>query len=342
MPRNAKEEPPEASIFDVKSESGDSNISEMLEHENGSAPAPGVSLSPRTVAQEQLLGESTPSWSNRKGQGRGAHPGKKCEVQKDHLKQKVGKGTFFGSYRSALQAIQSHLAKQKSQDEKGKGDGKGTQSYRKARGGRKAQGKAQQKSWPKNSNWSPHWKPAEPAVRVEPPWKPPERSVRIDAPREVQSQMQLKQLTDLLELVAGQDSPQRRHGGWHEEKEVGDIRFNTETVSQYFNDRRSIYQLSKDRDSQTEAGLEWHNQYHNSWILSNFEPLVVVHHKGADVVVKGRRRLKAALLLKQNLRSRLYVRCHCYDLDSQAAEVPGTVLALYALSPAANLDVLAV
>ncbi|CAL1158517.1 unnamed protein product [Cladocopium goreaui] len=52
MPRNAKEEPPEASIFDVKSESGDSNISEMLEHENGSAPAPGVSLSPRTVAQD--------------------------------------------------------------------------------------------------------------------------------------------------------------------------------------------------------------------------------------------------------------------------------------------------
>ena len=96
------------------------------------------------------------------------------------------RGTFFGSYRSALQAIQSHLAKQKSQDEKGKGDGKGTQSYRKARGGRKAQGKAQQKSWPKNSNWSPHWKPAEPAVRVEPPWKPPERSVRIDAPREAQ------------------------------------------------------------------------------------------------------------------------------------------------------------
>ena len=36
MPRNAKEEPPESSIFDVKSESGDSNISEMLEHENGS------------------------------------------------------------------------------------------------------------------------------------------------------------------------------------------------------------------------------------------------------------------------------------------------------------------
>ena len=36
MPRNAKEEPQEASIFDVKSESGDSNISEMLEHEHGS------------------------------------------------------------------------------------------------------------------------------------------------------------------------------------------------------------------------------------------------------------------------------------------------------------------
>lgn len=34
------------------------------------------------------------------------------------------------------------------------------------------------------------------------------------------------------------------------------------------------------------------------WLLSDLKPLVVVHHKGADVVVKGRRRLKAALLLK--------------------------------------------
>lgn len=49
MPRNAKEEPPEASIFDVKSESGDSNISEMLEHENGSGLVAVMTVALKTV-----------------------------------------------------------------------------------------------------------------------------------------------------------------------------------------------------------------------------------------------------------------------------------------------------
>eukprot|EP00913_Durusdinium_trenchii_P003061 g2830.t1 len=86
------------------------------------------------------------------------------------------------------------------------------------------------------------------------------------------------------------------------------------------------------------AGLDWYDR--DSWILQKLEPLVAVRHKGATVVVKGHRRLKAAVILKQQLRAKLYVRCRVFSLDDEAEETPATVLALYALNPQANLDVL--
>lgn len=46
------------------------------------------------------------------------------------------------------------------------------------------------------------------------------------------------------------------------------------------------------------------------------------------------------VILKQQLRAKLYVRCRVFSLDDEAEETPATVLALYALNPQANLDVL--
>ena len=48
------------------------------------------------------------------------------------------------------------------------------------------------------------------------------------------------------------------------------------------------------------------------------------------------------VLLKQQLRSRLYLRCCVYDLDSQAEEVPATVLAQYALTLGGVVEVVGV
>ena len=43
----------------------------------------------------------------------------------------------------------------------------------------------------------------------------------------------------------------------------------------------------------------------DSWILQKLEPLVAVRHKGATVVVKGHRRLKAAAPWRKKRRVRV-------------------------------------
>lgn len=62
----------------------------------------------------------------------------------------------------------------------------------------------------------------------------------------------------------------------------------------------------------------------------------MARHGGSLVVLKGNRRLKAAVLLKQHLRGGVYLKAKVYDLQD-CWQVPGPVLAALLRAPAGGL-----
>ncbi|CAK9002899.1 unnamed protein product [Durusdinium trenchii] len=198
----------------------------------------------------------------------------------------------------------------------------------------------QEKPQHETASWQVKWTEKEPWKHSTHSWSSRSWASRDARPALPAPARQLEQMKEILQLVAGQLTNKWSYQSRElKEVEVGDLRFSSDTVTSTFSDGWSIYDLEKDvNNSRKCAGLDWYDR--DSWILQKLEPLVAVRHKGATVVVKGHRRLKAAVILKQQLRAKLYVRCRVFSLDDEAEETPATVLALYALNPQANLDVL--